>query len=183
MKHSTARWLFVGVLGAFALSLGLNFAGCTGSKVRKVSVVDGEYYSEDEYLLLNSGDQEKYCTELEGELTVAQREFDANSQAILEAKNEIASIRDQIVPMEREVIRLDSEIRTLRDQIEVVKALPALWTVKPEESLSLIASFDNVYNDIDKWYRIYEANLDKIDDPYYIFPDTVLVIPRDWPVE
>ena len=40
-----------------------------------------------------------------------------------------------------------------------------------------------VYNDIDKWWKIFEANMHIIEDPYYIFPDTVLSIPRDWPID
>jgi len=32
-----------------------------------------------------------------------------------------------------------------------------------------------------KWPRIYRANTDKIEDPEWIYPDTVLVIPREWP--
>jgi len=64
-----------------------------------------------------------------------------------------------------------------------VEALPKLWSVRAGESLSLISGYDQIYNDIDKWEKIFEANLDKIVDPYYIFPDTVLVIPRDWPTD
>ena len=93
------------------------------------------------------------------------------------------SIRQRIIPMETDVRRLEAEIRSLNDMIEEVKSLPTAWVIKEGESLTSIAMRDEIYNDIDKWERIFEANMDKIDDPYYIFPDTVLVIPRDWPTD
>ena len=113
----------------------------------------------------------------------AQAEFEAKTLELRDTRNLIQSIRRQIVPIETEVRRLDSDIRTLNTQIEAVEALPKKWKVRPGDTLTSIAMQDEVYNDIDMWEHIFSANLDKIDDPYYIFPDTVLVIPRDFPVD
>ena len=109
-------------------------------------------------------------------MTATQRQIEVT-------KNAIENARSKIVPLQNEVIRLDAEIRTLDDQIDDVKSLPKQWTVKAGESLTLISMEPRVYNDIDKWWRIFEANTHIIQDPYYIFPDTVLTIPRDWPTD
>ena len=157
--------------------------GCGGSKTREVSVPAGEYYTEDEYAALSGRKKDRYCNDLNAETQLAQGIHDETQREIEDTRNMIATMRSQIVPLQNEVIRLDAEIRTLNDQIESVKALPIQWTVKDGESLTLIAMNEMVFNDIDKWWKIFEANQDKIDDPYYIFPDTVLTIPRDWPTE
>lgn len=158
-------------------------AGCTGSKMRNVKVSAGEYYSEDEYDLLGNRSKSEYCKQLQGEMTVSQNEFERVNREIEDAKDLIQSTRRQIVPVEREVLRLESDIRSLEDAIADVKALPTEWRIRAGESLTIIAMQKDVFNDIDKWWRIFDANRVKIDDPYYIFPDTVLVIPRDWPLE
>jgi nucleoid-associated protein YgaU len=166
-----------------AATLVFMFFGCGGSKMRSVNVSDGEYYSEDEYEVLSSGQKDNYCSILSAELGAAKGEFDARNREIEETNAQIEAARARIIPLEKDLLNLDSDIRTLRDQIAEVKELPQTWTVKPDESLSLIASYENVYNDVDKWWKIFEANQHIVEDPYYIFPDTVLVIPRDWPVE
>jgi len=157
--------------------------GCTSSKVQPVNVSQGQYYTEDEYAALSGHRKDSYCEALTERMQVVQSDMEARQREIEDTRNHIATLRGQIVPLQNEVIRLDAEIRTLNDQIKAVKSLPKEWKVKPGESLTLIAMNEQVYNDIDKWWKIFEANQDKIDDPYYIFPDTVLVIPRDWPIE
>jgi predicted nucleic acid-binding Zn-ribbon protein len=158
-------------------------AGCAGSKSRPVNVVDGEYYSEDEYEMLSGSQKSNYCKELTGELAVANTAYEDKQKDIQDAKDLIQSIRKQIVPIEQEVLRLESDIRTLNTEIDGVKALPTEWKIKEGDTLTLISMNEKVYNDIEKWWKIFEANKDIIEDPYYIFPDTVLVIPRDWPVD
>jgi nucleoid-associated protein YgaU len=157
--------------------------GCAGRKVPKVDVSAGEYYAEDDYAKLSGRRKSQYCNELENELNARQAEFERKTIQLQDMKDLIESIRKQIIPLERDVIRLDAEIRTLNDQVREVKSLPREWVVKPDDTLTLIAMKKNIYNDIDKWWKIFEANIDKIHDPYYIFPDTVLVLPRDWPVD
>ena len=157
--------------------------GCGGTRLRQVKVAAGEYYSEDEYTLLSDGQKDAYCSDLDREMGLTQQNFEAITTAIEEAKDLTVSIRQQIIPMETDVRRLEAEIRSLHDQIDEVKNLPTTWVIKEGESLTSIAMRDQIYNDIDKWERIFEANQDKIQDPYYIFPDTVLVIPRDFPTD
>ncbi|MDH3217028.1 MAG: LysM peptidoglycan-binding domain-containing protein [Candidatus Krumholzibacteria bacterium] len=158
-------------------------SGCTSSKMRSVNVAAGEYYSEDDYDLLSASSRSRYCEQLESEMATSQEEFAGKQNELENTKNLIQSIRKQIVPIEQEVLRLESDIRSLNDRVVEVKALPKEWRIKPGDTLTLIAMKADVYNDIEKWWKIFEANQDKIDDPYYIFPDTVLVIPRDWPVD
>ena len=109
--------------------------------------------------------------------------LDALEQEIQDDKDTILSIRRQIVPIEQEVLALQSNIRTLNDKIEEVNSLPKEWKIKTGDTLTLIAMKPEIYNDIEKWTKIFEANHHIIDDPYYIFPDTVLAIPRDWPTD
>jgi chromosome segregation ATPase len=157
--------------------------GCGGSKSRDVSVAGGDYYSEDEFESLSSGKKSDYCKMLNSELDVAQAEHQRIQTEIQDTKDLIQSIRRQIVPIEQEVLQLESAIRTVRDQIEAVKALPAEYKIKDGDSLTLISMKEEIFNDIEKWTAIFEANQDKIDDPWFIFPDTVLVIPRNWPTD
>lgn len=166
-----------------AAAWGFHMAGCGGTKTREVDVSKGEYYSLDDFEVLSDGKKNAYCRALQTEFDNSTAEFESKQQAIADAKAQTTSIRQQIIPMEQEVLRLEAEIRTLRDQIAEVKALPTTWRIKEGESLSLISSNEKVYNDIDKWWRIFEANQHFIQDPYYIFPDSVLVIPRDWPTD
>ncbi|MFQ5472574.1 MAG: LysM peptidoglycan-binding domain-containing protein [Dehalococcoidia bacterium] len=174
---------FLAVLLIIGLAAAAVSSGCSGVKYRHVNVSAGEYYSEDEYELLPDGRKDSYCSELQLELSVARQEFEEKSSEIQRTKDLIASLRSQVVPIETEVRRLEAEIRTLNAEIEEVKALPKTWKVRPGDTLTGIAMMDEIYNDIDKWEALFEANKDKIQDPYYIFPDTVLVIPRNWPTD
>jgi nucleoid-associated protein YgaU len=171
------------LVGAVVLPPALLTSGCGGSKQRKVDVAAGEYYSEDEIAEFSNREKNQYCADLGTERTRAQQEFEAKTQELKELRDLIDSIRAQTKPVERDVLRLEAEIRTLNDQINEVKSLPTTWTVGPDQTLSIISGLPEIYNDIDKWWKIFEANQDKIDDPFYVFPDTVLVIPRDWPTD
>jgi nucleoid-associated protein YgaU len=182
-SHGSARPGLAFLTAFFAVTAAVYLVGCASNVARTVNVGAGEYYSEDEYDLLGNRAKSSYCNELQAEMTGSQTEFDRVTREIQDAKDLIQSIRRSIVPIEREVLQLESDIRTLEDDIADVKALPSEWHIRAGESLTIIAMQKNVYNDIDKWWRIFDANRIKIDDPYYIFPDTVLVIPRDWPTE
>ncbi len=171
------------VCALLAVELVVVMVGCGGSKHRNVTIADGEYYSEDEFESLSSGRRSDYCKQLTSELDGAQKDHQRVQSEIQDAKDQIQAIRRQIVPIEQEVLQLESAIRTVNDQIAVVKALPAEYKIKAGDSLTLISMKEEIYNDIEKWQKVFEANQDKIDDPWFIFPDTVLVIPRDWPTD
>ncbi|MCZ6767238.1 MAG: LysM peptidoglycan-binding domain-containing protein [bacterium] len=182
MKVSTImREIFIA--GGVAAVVVIFAGGCGGSKVREVNVGSGEYYSEDDYDLLSDGEKNAYCTNLTTELGHTKSTLDNTEQELEDTRFAIEAIRQQIIPIDRQTLNLEADIRTLKGQIEEIKALPRTYRVRPDDSLSLIASFDDIYNNLENWWKIFEANQDKIDDPYYIFPDTVLVIPRDWPIE
>jgi nucleoid-associated protein YgaU len=158
-------------------------SGCSGSTKREVDVSAGNYYGEDELAEMSDRKKNKYCEALGAELTRTQEEFESKTEQLRDTRDTIDAKRLKMDPVERDVLRLESDIRTLNDLIDEVKALPSTWTIKEGESMSLIASFPEVYNDVEKWWRIFEANHDRVDDPFYVFPDTVLVIPRDWPTD
>lgn len=148
-----------------------------------MNVSAGEYYSPAQYSSLSAKQRANYCSALSSELDSAQAELQQKEKEIQDAKDLIQSIRRQIVPIEQEVLRLESDIRSLNGKIDAVEALPTELVIKEGDTLTLIAMKKEIYNDIEKWWKIFEANEDKIQDPWYIFPDTVLVIPRDWPTD
>ena len=165
------------------IQVGVYAAGCSRGVKQKVDVSAGQYYSEAEFASLSASQRSKYCGQLTAEFDTVQADYHAKEKEIQDAKDLIQSIRQQIVPIEQEVLRLESDIRSVNDKIETVKALPTQIVVKEGDTLTLIAMRKDVYNDIDKWWKIFDANKSKIQDPWYIFPDTVLVIPRDWPTD
>lgn len=175
-------WLLV-LSAGLALPAALLSSGCGGAKHRSVDVAAGEYYAEDEIEQLPDGKKKKYCQDIESERGRVQREFDAKTAEFNETGDKITATRTRKDGLERELLVVESDIRTLDDEIEEVQGLPAVWKVRPGESLSSISALPEIYNDVDKWWRIYEANKGKVPDPYFCFPDTVLVIPRDWPVD
>jgi len=183
MTTFTKSILIIVLTGVIAVPVGIISSGCSRSKQRQVNVSAGEYYSEDELLEMSDGKKSAYCQDLQAELTRTQEEHDAKTRDLLETRDLTRALRAKIGPIEREVLQLESDIRSLNDLIEEVKALPTEYVVKDGDSLSYISSRPEIYNDIEKWWKIFEANQDKVDDPFYVFPDTVLVIPRDWPTD
>lgn len=161
--------------------VGLVMTGCGRSSGRSVDVSAGEYYSEEEYEALSNKEKEAYCADLEGELNMLQGQVDERRAELTATRKQIDSLKNQITPIERELLRIDSDIRSLTGQIEELEALPKTWNIQPGECLWLIAGYEEVYSDPIKWPRIFRANQDKILDPEWVYPDTVLVIPRDWP--
>ncbi len=167
---------------AFAVAmLALVVTGCSGTSGRGVNVSAGEYYGEEEYEQLSNREKERYCLDLEQELNRLQSEVEEKRTELTATRKQIETLRNDIKPIEREITRLDSDIRSLTSQIDELEALPKEWAIKPGETLWTIASFEEVYSDPIKWPRIYRANQDKVQDPHWIYPDTVLVIPRHWP--
>jgi len=174
--YSAILWL----LTTIAI-LGLVAGGCGRSSGRQVDVSAGDYYSEDEYVELSRKEKEAYCAALEGELSMLQGQVDAKHEELTATRKQIESLKNQISPIERELLRIDSDIRSLTSQIAELEALPKEWIIQSGECLWVIAGYEQIYSDPVKWPRIYRANTDKIMDPEWIYPDTALVIPRDWP--
>jgi nucleoid-associated protein YgaU len=175
MSLTTLRLILVMTL------LGTVATGCSRSTGRAVDISAGEYYSEEEYAALSNKEKEAYCSSLDQELTMLQGEVDAKRGELTATRKQIESLKNQITPIERELLRIDSDIRSLTGQIEEMEALPKTWNIVPGECLWIIAGHEEIYADPVKWPRIFRANMDKIEDPEWIYPDTVLVIPRDWP--
>jgi len=171
-----------GLLGVTALFLLVAFAsGCSRTKGRAIDVTSGEYYSEAEYTELSNKEKEKYCSDLEAELSKLQGQVDTHQAELQATRQQIESLRNQIAPVERELLRIESDIRALSGQIAVYESYPKQWRIQSGECLWIIAGYEEIYADPVKWPRVFRANMDKIDDPEWIYPDTVLVIPRDWP--
>ena len=60
----------------------------------------------------------------------------------------------------------------------IPRDLPSEHRVAPYETLEIIAGYWEVYGDPAQWTRLFEANKDKVKDPYDLEPGIVLVIPR-----
>jgi nucleoid-associated protein YgaU len=173
-------------LAAFRLffliaAVGLVANGCGGSKSHDVDVTAGEYYSEEEYEALSNKDKEQYCAALDHELSLLQGQVEEKRGELTATRKQIESLKNQITPIERELLRIDSDIRSLTNQVIELEALPKTWNIQSGECLWIIAGYEDVYSDPVKWPRIFRANTNKIEDPEWIYPDTVLVIPREWP--
>ncbi len=162
-------------------ALGILVAGCSRSTGRHVDVSAGEYYSQEEFEELSNKEKRNYCAALSSELDKLQGQSDDKQNELTATRKQIESLKSQITPVERELLRVESDIRSLTSQLAVLEALPKEWIIQSGECLWVIAGYEDIYSDPVKWPRIYRANTDKIEDPEWIYPDTVLVIPRHWP--
>jgi nucleoid-associated protein YgaU len=63
-------------------------------------------------------------------------------------------------------------------KLAIPRELPTQYKTMPYETLETIAGYWEVYGDPAQWSRLYEANKDKVKDPYDIPPGTIIVIPR-----
>lgn len=178
MRNSKNPAAIIAVLALVAI-----VAGCGKTSGRHVNVQAGEYYTEAEFDSLSNGDKSKYCSDLEAEKNRLKAETEANQKDIQTTRKNIESLRGQITPAEKEILRLEAEIRTLTSQINQYQALPKEYLVVANDCLSVISNRDDIYADAYKWPRIYRANLDKIEDPVWIYPGMKLAIPRELPTE
>ena len=179
MEKLSRLFSVIVVVAGLVFSAGLLVTGCDRSTVRKVDVASGQYYGEDEIQSLPESEKGKYCRDLETVRAQTQREFEAKTQAVKETSDLISSTRAQKDLLERELVRLAAELRTLSDQIDEVKALPTTWRIRAGETLASISVLPGIYNDYDKWWRLFEANKEIVFDPWYSAADTVIVVPRD----
>ncbi len=169
--------------GVVALACLTTVTGCAKTTGRHVDVKAGEYYSEDELAKMSPSDQAAYCSALETERNRVQTELTLTQEDLVATRKQIDGLRNQITPVEKEILRLEADIRTLTGQIAQLERLPHDYTVKEGDCLSIIADRDDIYAAASKWPRIYRANLDKIEDPVWIYPNMVLTIPRELPTE
>ncbi|NIM18971.1 MAG: LysM peptidoglycan-binding domain-containing protein [Candidatus Latescibacteria bacterium] len=165
----------------FALACTLLVCGCSRSGGKHINISSGEYYSEDEYEELSKGDKEAYCKDLAKELSGIKNHLNERNEELETTRDQIENLRKEIAPVERELLRTESDIRTLEKQIEYFENLPKKWVIQPGECLWIIAGYEEVYSDPVKWPRLYRGNMNIIEDPEWIWPDTILVIPRDLP--
>jgi hypothetical protein len=183
MDERSRLFSVIVVVAGLVFCAGLLVTGCDRSTYRKVDVAAGEYYGEDEIPLLPDSEKGKYCRDLETIRAQTQREFEAKTLAVKATTDSISTTRTQKDRLERELVTVAAEIRTLSDQIDEVKALPTSWRIRAGETLASISVLPDIYNDYDKWWRLFEANKDIVFDPWYAAVDTVIVVPRDWPTD
>ena len=176
MKRQTSYLQLTLMMGAALLLV----IGCSSSS-KQVNIQDGEYYSEDEYEELSKGDKESYCSNLSRELNGLNSHIEERNEVLKATEDKIQNLRKELGPVERELLRTNSDIRTLESQIEALEELPETWIIQPGECLWNIAGYDDIYADPVKWPRLWRGNMDIIEDPEWIWPDTVLVVPRTWP--
>ncbi|MDH4036363.1 MAG: LysM peptidoglycan-binding domain-containing protein [Candidatus Krumholzibacteria bacterium] len=167
----------------FGVIIAAGSVGCSRTKGRTIDIDQGEYYGEDEFAALSNKEKAAYCDALETKRNQMQASLDDKQEDLAATKKRIDSLRNQITPVEKEILRVESDIRTLSAQVAQYEALPRQYKVVAGDCLSIIAEKDEVYADWTKWPRIYRANLDKIEDPVWIYPDTTLAIPRDLPTQ
>ena len=177
MRQQRMVWRLIALCAVTAVFI----TGCSRTTGRSVDVSAGEYYSQEEWEELSRKEKENYSAALSAELSALQGDVDAKQEELETTRKQIESLRNQIGPIERELLRIDSDIRSLTSQIAELEALPKEWNIQSGECLWIISGYDDIYSDPVKWPRIFRANMDKIEDPEWIYPDTVLVIPREWP--
>jgi nucleoid-associated protein YgaU len=169
----------LGVTVTAAISLAIVSVMAAG--VLAADVSSGQFYTEEEYQKLGGKEREAYCASLAGEaerqasmLRDAETDLAAEQAKIDDLSATLGQVDGELGPIQADVARLEKEIAEL-------EALPSEWTVQRGENLYKISGYEQIYSDPVKWPRIYRANRDLIEDPYLIYPDWVLQIPRDWP--
>lgn len=135
----------------------------------------------------------KRSERLEEENQMLQRklnEFDTllkrKDMEIEDYKKKTMEAQYHAVGMEQKYLEL--KIAILRKKLIRESQYPPYYEVKKNESLWKIAGYRTLYDNCYKWTEIFYANQDKIVDPDYIYPGTVLKIPRpemdyeDWTI-
>jgi len=98
------------------------------------------------------------------------------SQAYTAAPVEEPIVEEIEEPIAEEIEEPIVEEPIIEEPIAVEPALPTLYKVKKKDTLGHIAK--KFYGKASKWTLIYEANIDKIDDPKKLKPGSELVIPE-----
>jgi nucleoid-associated protein YgaU len=167
----------------WALLVVISLVGCSRTSGRHVDVAKGEYYGEDEFAALSNQEKAAYCSALETERNRLRDDAEGKTQDVAATRKRVDGLRNQITPVEKEILRVESDIRSLTAQVAQLENLPKEYAVQAGDCLSIIADRNDIYAAASKWPRIYRANLDKIEDPVWIYPSMVLAIPRELPTE
>jgi len=183
MNMGKSRRVFDGAIVAaiLAASAVVLCGGCERAKVRDADVSAGDYYGADEIAALDEGAAGTYCRDLDAARTRTQEEFNAKTKELAGINENITAARARRDQLDRDLLATEAEIRTLNDLVREVQALPTEWRIRVGDSLESIAALPQVYNDNEKWWKLFEANKNILLDPNYCLADTTIVIPRDWP--
>lgn len=123
----------------------------------------------------------------------AIREFSEDFDNAKESNySKVPSLQPQFLDVERRILTLKANIKPPTKKNEAKQQQQPqnenngsysedAHSVQSGESLSKIASYESVYNDVSKWGIIYRANRDQIKDPNLIFEGMELRIPRGLP--
>jgi nucleoid-associated protein YgaU len=161
----------------------ISLVGCSKTSGRHFDVSNGDYLSEEEFAQLTNADKSAYCAALEAERSKVQTDLALNQEDLVATRKQIDATRNQITPVEKEILKIESDVRTLSGQIAQLERLPKEYVVKEGDCLSIIADRNDIYAAASKWPRIYRANLDKIEDPVWIYPNMTLIVPRELPTQ
>lgn len=90
--------------------------------------------------------------------------------------------KPQVVEAKTKAVGPEETPKPVARQVPAASVAPALsgpqqYTVKPGDTLSKLAV--QFYNSMGKWQKIYEANLDQLKNPNYIYVGQKLLIPAD----
>ncbi|MCD6406576.1 LysM peptidoglycan-binding domain-containing protein [Candidatus Aerophobetes bacterium] len=146
---------------------------------------------------------EEKSTELERKLALLSQDVESLKTDVALAKEMAATAKAQADQAQLDVQRLSGEVRKNRElflsSIEKIleqikekekkfkaekvelKAPPSamIYRVKKGDSLWSIAGSPEVYNDPNKWKKIFEANKDRLTSPDLLYPGQKLIIPRE----
>ena len=150
-----------------------------------------------------STELEEKSTELERKLALLSQDVESLKTDVALAKEMAATAKAQADQAQLDVQRLSGEVRKNRElflsSIEKIleqikekekkfkaekvelKAPPSamIYRVKKGDSLWSIAGSPEVYNDPNKWKKIFEANKDRLTSPDLLYPGQKLIIPRE----
>ena len=159
------------------LTLGiLGTSGCSKKVTRQADVVNGDYYTEEEYKKLGKEQANAYCDDLATELERLSDETANLNAAGTDA--ELAALKRELAGLQSRQNAQKAQVDQVREQIAYFESLPKFYKVVLGNSLWRISAKEEIYADPFKWPWIFEANRDKINDPDLIYPDQVFDIPR-----
>ena len=65
------------------------------------------------------------------------------------------------------------------EKVELKAPSGMIYRVKKGDSLWRIAGYPDIYNNPNKWKKIFEANKDRLSSPNLIYPGQKLIIPQE----
>ena len=118
----------------------------------------------------------KKCRQLEEELVMVREEKQRAEAEKDVLKSKLDDADRRRLEAEKEVVELEKKI--LSEKLLKETKYPRVYEVEEGDSLWIIASKKQIYDNPYKWLEIFYANRDKIEDPDIIYPGIVLRIPR-----